>query len=132
MVAPQWNMKSHEILYCIRGRARVQVAGCGSAANRPVFDGEVREGQLLFIPQNYVSLARAGEEGFEWITFMTSENAMFSPLAGRVSVIRGIPEEVLMNMFMISREDAQRLKYNRPEMTILSPRSTPTGIRAPA
>ncbi|KAJ8425294.1 hypothetical protein Cgig2_018998 [Carnegiea gigantea] len=132
MVAPQWNMNSHEILYCIRGRARVQVVGCGSTTNRPVFDGEVREGQLLVIPQNYVSLARAGEEGFEWITFMTSDNAMFSPLAGRVSVMRGIPEEVLMNMFMISREDAQRLKYNRPEMTILSPRSTTRGIRASA
>lgn len=79
MLSPQWNMNAHEIIYCIRGSAQVQVAGSSSNNNRLVFDGMLKEGQLLVIPQNFAFLTKAGEEGFEWITFMTSENAMASP-----------------------------------------------------
>jgi hypothetical protein len=41
-------------------------------------------------------------------------------LAGRISVIRAIPEDVLANAFQISREDARRLKNNREEVSVFS------------
>ena len=85
------------------------------------FDGEVRQGQVLTVPQHHAVVKQAGNEGFEWVSFKTNDNAWISPLAGRTSVVRALPEAVLMNSFQISREQAQRLKYNREETLLLSP-----------
>lgn len=118
VVAPQWSTNSHSAMYVTRGSARIQVVG---THGRSVLDEEVQEGQLVIIPQNYVVVKKASQEGFEWITFKTNENAMHGNLAGRLSAIRAMPNEVLMNSFGISRDDARSLKFGRDETTLFSP-----------
>ncbi|KAM7526708.1 hypothetical protein LguiA_016610 [Lonicera macranthoides] len=49
---------------------------------------------------------------------------MVSPLAGKTLVLRAMSKEVLMNAYWLSRGEARRLKFNRQEVTILSPRSS--------
>lgn len=120
-MAPHWSTNAHSLMYVIRGRARIQVAG---SEGRLVFDEEVNKGQLLVVPQNFVVVKRAGEEGFEWVAFKTNDNAMSSQLAGRLSALRGMPEEVLMNAYGISRRDAKNLKYSREEVKLFSPADT--------
>ncbi|KAL3812470.1 hypothetical protein ACJIZ3_013738 [Penstemon smallii] len=116
--APHWNINSHSVIYVTRGSARVQVVG---NQGKSVFNDKVREGQLLIVPQNYVVIKKASDQGFEWVSFKTNDNAMSSQLAGRLSAIRAFPEGVLMNAYDISRQDARNLKYNREEATLFSP-----------
>ncbi|GAA0140398.1 hypothetical protein LIER_01754 [Lithospermum erythrorhizon] len=118
IVAPHWNINAHSIIYVIRGSARIQVVG---EQGRAVLDEEVQQGQLVIVPQNFAVVKKAGEDGFEYIAFKTNDNAVTSPLAGRLSALRGMPVDVLVNAYQISREDAQTLKYNRQEVTLLSP-----------
>lgn len=125
----QWNVDSHAAIYIIQGSGRFQVVGHGG---RLVFDGQVSAGQMIIIPQNYVIVKKAGEEeGLEWITFKTNDDAITSQLAGRLSVMRAMPEEVLMNAYSISREDARRLKYGREESRIFSSTHGRSGMPTP-
>ncbi|KAL2230086.1 UNVERIFIED_CONTAM: 11S globulin seed storage protein Jug r 4 [Sesamum indicum] len=118
LVAPHWNLNAHSIIYITRGSGRFQVVG---HTGRSVFDGVVREGQLIIVPQNYVVAKRASQdEGLEWISFKTNDNAMTSQLAGRLSAIRAMPEEVVMTAYQVSRDEARRLKYNREESRVFS------------
>ncbi|XP_059627229.1 11S globulin seed storage protein 1-like [Cornus florida] len=91
-------------------------------SQRPVFNGQVRAGQLLIVPQNFAVVKKAGDQGFEWISFKTNDFAKTSPLARRTSAIQALPEDVLVHDYQVSRDEAKRLKYNREEVTILSPR----------
>ncbi|KAG5613809.1 hypothetical protein H5410_013633 [Solanum commersonii] len=118
IVAPHWNMNAHSIIYIIRGSGRFQVVG---NAGKSVFDDEVRQGQLIVVPQNFAIVKKAGEQGLDYIAFKTNDNAMISPLAGRLSAIRAMPEEVLMNSYQISRQEAKSLKYNRDELSVFGP-----------
>ncbi|KAJ4826948.1 11s globulin seed storage protein 1 [Turnera subulata] len=120
LMVPHWNMNAHSIIYAIRGRARLQVV---DHFGQTVFNGEMREGELFTVPQNFALAKRAEEEGFEWVAFKTNDNAMFSPLAGRTSAIRAMPVEVLANAFRISPEEARRIKFGTQETTLTSPRS---------
>ncbi|KAK4798189.1 hypothetical protein SAY86_030515 [Trapa natans] len=120
VVAPSYYMNSHAVIYVLRGNARVQIAGDNGQS---VFDGKLQENQVLVVPQNFAVIKKAGSEGFEWVAFRTSDNAMKNNLAGRLSVIRGLPEDVLVNSYGISRDDARKLKYNREELTVFSPAS---------
>ncbi|KAA8548814.1 hypothetical protein F0562_000498 [Nyssa sinensis] len=120
ILAPHWNMNAHSVIYVIRGSGRLQIVGNGG---RSVFNDRVQEGQLITVPQNFAVVKRAGEQGLEWVAFKTNDNAMTSPLAGRLSVLRAMPEEVLMNSYAISREDARNVKYNRDELTVFGPGS---------
>ncbi|XP_074566999.1 cocosin 1-like [Curcuma longa] len=117
---PHWNINAHSIMYVVRGSGRLQVVG---HQGRTVFDGELRQGQLLVIPQQHIVIKKAQSEQFEWISFKTNENALVSHIVGKTSVLRGIPVEVLMNSYRVSREEARRLKFNRGnEIAIFSPR----------
>lgn len=118
MVAPHWNINAHSISYISRGNGHVQIVG---NSRRAVYDGEVREGQLLIIPQNFAHVKVAGNQGLEWYTLKTNDNAKTSALVGKTSVLRAMPEDVLINGYQLSREEARRVKYNREEVTILSP-----------
>ncbi|URE03081.1 glutelin [Musa troglodytarum] len=125
ILAPYWNINAHSIMYVTGGRGRVQIV---SNQGRTVFDGEVRQGQLLIVPQNYAVIKQAQGEGFEWTSFKTNGNAMVSQIVGKASVLRGMPEEVLMNSYRISNQEARRLKFNRGnQMAIFSPRSERRG-----
>ncbi|KAJ4955077.1 hypothetical protein NE237_011860 [Protea cynaroides] len=119
ILAPHWNINAHSVIYVTRGTARVQIVG---NRGRRVFDGEVHEGQLLVVPQNFAVAKQANNEGFEWVSFKTNNNAISSQLAGRTSVLRAMPEEVLMNAYQIPRVDARMIKYGRDEAVVLSSR----------
>lgn len=88
-----------------------------------VFDGQVEEGQLIVVPQNFAVVKKADRQGCEWVAFKTNDNAMVSPIAGRLSAIRGMPVEVLMNAYNINREQANNLKFNQEELTVFGPGS---------
>ncbi|XP_060180412.1 11S globulin-like [Lycium barbarum] len=124
VMAPLWNMNAHSILYILRGTGRIQVVGDAGIC---VFNDEVREGQMLVVPQNFAVVKKAGNRGLEYIAFKTNEQAMTSPLAGRLSAIRAMPEEVLMNSYQISRQEARSLKYNREETTVFAGRRSSRG-----
>jgi len=117
-MSPHWNMNAHSIIYITRGNGRIQIVGDNG---QTIFDGEVREGQVVTAPQSFAVVKKAGSQGFEWVSFKTNDNAQVSELAGRVSTIRGLPVEVVANSFQISREDARRLKNNREEVSVFSP-----------
>ncbi|XP_034894013.1 legumin B-like [Populus alba] len=117
LMSPYWNINAHSIMYITGGNGRIQIVGDNGQA---VFDGQVRKGQVVTAPQNFAVVMKAGSQGLEWVSFKTNDNAQISQLAGRVSTIRALPEEVVANSFQISREDARRLKNNRDEVGVLS------------
>ncbi|KAG6498064.1 hypothetical protein ZIOFF_045972 [Zingiber officinale] len=120
IIAPHWRINAHSVIYALTGSCRMQVVG---HRGRTVFDGELRQGQLVVVPQHHVVIKKAQSEQFEWITFNTHENAIANHVVGKTSSLRGLPVEVLMNSYNISREEARRLKFNRGnEMFIFSPR----------
>ncbi|XP_058094543.1 cocosin 1-like [Magnolia sinica] len=114
LLAPHWNLNAHSVVYVTRGNGRIQIVGDNG---RSVFDGDVRQGQLVIVPQMFAVLKQAGNEGFEYVAFKTNDNAISNPLVGKASAFRAMPEDVLMNAYRISREEARRLKYNRGEET---------------
>ncbi|EEF30344.1 11S globulin seed storage protein 1 [Ricinus communis] len=113
---PHWHVNAHSIIYALRGQAKIQVVD--ENGNR-VFDGNVKEGQVLTVPQNFVVVKRAESDRFECVAFNTNDNAVASDLAGRTSAIRAMPLEVLANAFQVSVEDARRIKSGKQE-TILT------------
>ncbi|KAK9281008.1 hypothetical protein L1049_003899 [Liquidambar formosana] len=83
------------------------------------------EGDMFIIPQFLVSTARAGENGFEWVSFKTTSQPLKSPLSGYTSVMGAMPLQVITNSFQISPNEAQNLKHNRGQQSLLlSPRTS--------
>lgn len=110
LLSPFWNINAHSVVYITQGRARVQVVNNNG---KTVFNGELRRGQLLIIPQHYAVVKKAQREGCAYIAFKTNPNSMVSHIAGKSSIFRALPNDVLANAYRISREEAQRLKHNR-------------------
>ncbi|XP_057781353.1 11S globulin seed storage protein 1-like [Salvia miltiorrhiza] len=117
IMAPHWFMNAHSILYITRGEKYIQVV---NQKGQAVFEGQVREGQVLVVPQNFAVVKQAGEQGCEWVQFHTHANAMFNTLSGRTSALRGLPVDVVANAYQISREEAERLKNSRRETLLFS------------
>ncbi|KAI4326563.1 hypothetical protein MLD38_031865 [Melastoma candidum] len=115
LLVPHYNLNAHSICYVIRGRARIQVVDDNG---RNVFDDEVSEGQVVVIPQGFAVVKKAEGQRFEWVSFKTNDNAMMSQLAGRTSVLRALPDEVVANAFQVSREEARQIKYSRRETAL--------------
>lgn len=86
-------------------------------------DEMVREGDLFVIPQFYACVARAGNNGFEYVAFKTSGEPMKSPMAGYTSVMRAMPFDVVANSYSdMSPEEALQVKMSRdPESMLFSP-----------
>lgn len=118
ILAPHWNINAHSIMYITKGTGLTQVA---DQTGNLLFNGEVRTGQLIILPQYFVMMMKAGEQGCEWIAVKTNANAKISTLVGQQSVVKSIPVEVLMKSYNISRVDAKKLKINRKESILLSP-----------
>lgn len=117
IVAPHWNLNAHSVVYATRGDARIQIV---DNRGQSVFNEKLEEGQIVVVPQNFAVVIQAGNQGFNWVAFKTNDNAMVSTLAGRTSAFRGLPADVLANAYRISREEAQKLKYNRQETILFS------------
>ncbi|KAG6400891.1 hypothetical protein SASPL_137736 [Salvia splendens] len=115
--SPHWYTNAHTLIYATHGASRVQIVNHRGQA---VFDGQVREGQVLVVPQNFAVIKQASEQGFEWVAFSTNENAAINTLSGRTSAIRGLPVDVVANAYQVSREEAQRIKFSRQETLIFN------------
>jgi Cupin len=107
-------------MYVTGGSGKVQVV---NNQGRTVFDGQLRQRQILLIPQNFAVLKRAYQDQFEYVSFKTSPNAMVSKITGKTSTIRALPLDVLRASFRLTIEQARRLKNSRrEEMSLFSPR----------
>lgn len=115
-VAPHWNINAHSIMYVTAGTARIQVVG---SRGKTAFDGEVRKGQLIVVPQNFALMIQAGKDGFEWVAIKTNDQALVSPIIGKNSVLKGLPEEVVRVAYQLTREQAKELKEGRGEELLL-------------
>uniref|UniRef100_A0A0E0D2D5 Cupin type-1 domain-containing protein n=1 Tax=Oryza meridionalis TaxID=40149 RepID=A0A0E0D2D5_9ORYZ len=119
LLSPFWNINAHSVVYITQGRARVQVVNNNG---KTVFDGELRRGQLLIIPQHHVVIKKAQREGCSYIALKTNPNSMVSHMAGKNSIFRALPDDVVANAYRISREEARRLKHNRgDELGVFTP-----------
>nr|XP_043637682.1 11S globulin seed storage protein 1-like [Erigeron canadensis] len=121
VVSPYWVTNAHSIIHVTQGNMRMQIVNHQGQA---VFDDQIQEGQIVVVPQNFAVAKRAGEQGCQWISFRTNDNAMVSSLAGRTSAIRAMPLSVLANAFRLSEQEAWSLKNNRQETMMFSPISS--------
>ncbi|KAJ4793594.1 Glutelin [Rhynchospora pubera] len=121
VLAPHWNINAHSLMYVTGGRGRVQIV---NHQGRTVFDGQLRQRQILLIPQNYAVLKRAHQQQqFEYVSFKTNPNSMVSKITGKASTIRALPLDVLSASYRITIEQARRLKNSRrEEMALFAPR----------
>lgn len=122
MRLPHLHMNAHSVLYVVRGQAQVQVVDENGNA---VFDGNLREGQVLTVPQNFAVVKRTDNDVFEYVAFKTDDNAMTNDLAGRASTMRALPVEVIATAYRLPLEDARRLKFATQETTLTSVRPRP-------
>ncbi|MFS7979656.1 putative 11-S seed storage protein, plant [Helianthus anomalus] len=116
--SPHWTINAHNLLYVTEGALRVQIV---DNQGNSVFDNELREGQVVVIPQNFAVIKRANEQGSRWVSFKTNDNAMIANLAGRVSAISSMPVDVVANAYQLSREEAQQLKFSQRETVLFAP-----------
>ncbi|XP_075498885.1 11S globulin seed storage protein 1-like [Primulina tabacum] len=117
IMAPHWYVNAHNIVYITRGELRMQIVNHRGQA---VFDDRLREGQVVVVPHNFAVVKQAGEEGAEWVSFNTNENAMINTLSGRTSALRGMPVGVIANAYQMSDDEAAKLKLSREETFIFS------------
>ncbi|KAK8661536.1 hypothetical protein V6N13_091135 [Hibiscus sabdariffa] len=113
------NINAYNIVYVAIGNERVEIV---SKNREAIFDDQVQEGQVITVPQNHAVLKKAGRQGFEWIAFKTKANAKISQLVCSLSVMRGLPVDVLSNSFVISWEEASKFEENKHKVSVFSPR----------
>ncbi|XP_008447427.2 11S globulin seed storage protein 2-like [Cucumis melo] len=113
-----WSMTDHRMVYVVDGEAEIQIS---DDYGNQIFNERVSRGNMFVIPQFYPALARAGQEGFEWVTFKTSNQPMKSPVAGYTSFFRALPLQLLEQSFQITTAEAQQLKQTRRQHTLLFP-----------
>ncbi|KAG8081039.1 hypothetical protein GUJ93_ZPchr0007g5198 [Zizania palustris] len=120
LLTPHWTVNAHTVMYVTAGQGRIQVV---DHRGRSVFDGELHQDQILLIPQNFAVLVKARREGFAWVSFKTNHNAIDSQIAGKASILRALPVDVVANAYRLSREESRSLKFNRAdEMAVFAPR----------
>ncbi|KAK7245364.1 hypothetical protein RIF29_40204 [Crotalaria pallida] len=121
MFVPHYNLNANSILYILNGSAWFQVVDCSGNA---VFNGELNEGQVLTIPQNYVVAAKSQSNNFRYVAFKTNDKATVATLAGANSEIKAMPLEVVAHSFNLEREQAWQLKNNNPFKFLVPPRES--------
>lgn len=121
--SPHWNINANSLLYVIRGRGRVQVVNC---QGNSVFDEEMKKGQLVVVPQNFVVAEQAGEEGFEYVVFKTSDRASVSHVK---QVFRATPAEVLANAFGLRQQQVSQIKFSGNRGPLVHPQQSHSSSR---
>ncbi|MFS7979646.1 putative 11-S seed storage protein, plant [Helianthus anomalus] len=99
--SPHWTINVHNLLYVTKGDLRVQIV---DNQGNLVFDNELREGQVVVIPQNFAVIKRTNEQGSRWVSFKTNDNAMIVNLAGRVSAISSMPVDLAGRLHQVFPE----------------------------
>nr|CAA77568.1 pine globulin-1 [Pinus strobus] len=121
---PSWRMNAHAIMYVTRGEGRIEVVG---DEGRSVFDGRVKEGQFIVIPQFYAVVKQAGEDGLEYITFTTSDNSYRSTLAARQSVLKRCRGSVACGLQNRPKRSPSVMRNREHDTLILPPSSSLSG-----
>uniref|UniRef100_A0A0E0CK40 Cupin type-1 domain-containing protein n=1 Tax=Oryza meridionalis TaxID=40149 RepID=A0A0E0CK40_9ORYZ len=102
LLTPHWTVNAHTVMYVTAGQGRIQVV---DHRGRTVFN------------------VKARQEGFSWVSFKTSHNAIDNQIAGKRSILRALPVDVVAKAYLLSREESRSLKFNRgDEMAVFSPR----------
>ncbi|CAL4895913.1 unnamed protein product [Urochloa decumbens] len=106
--SPVYNSNAQLVLYVTGGSfGRLQVVDNRGIA---VFDGVLRQGQPLVIPQYYVALAQAGKDGAQYVVFKTDAYPVTNYIAGWGSVLRSFPVGVIAAAYNVSTADAIKIK----------------------
>ncbi|XP_047326099.1 11S globulin seed storage protein 2-like [Impatiens glandulifera] len=123
--SPSWNVNGHTVVYVTKGEAEVQIV---DQSGQTMMNERVREGDMFVIPQFFVATSRAGENGFESVAFKTTSVSMKSQLAGYTSVMRGMPIQVIENIYKVSPSQAKDLKFNTGSQSLFMSSSRTTGF----
>ncbi|KAG4396334.1 hypothetical protein AAZX31_19G150900 [Glycine max] len=121
MFVPHYNLNANSIIYALNGRALVQVVNCNGER---VFDGELQEGQVLIVPQNFAVAARSQSDNFEYVSFKTNDRPSIGNLAGANSLLNALPEEVIQQTFNLRRQQARQVKNNNPFSFLVPPKES--------
>ncbi|WCJ38351.1 11S globulin seed storage protein 2 [Euphorbia peplus] len=121
MYTPHWSMTDMRMVYALRGDMELQMVDDNG---NTVMEQRVKEGDMFVIPEFYITLARAGSNGCDYISFKTSSKSMQSPMAGSLSMMRAMPVDVIANSYQVSPSQAMQLKMNRdPQTMVFTPTS---------
>ncbi|CAN6331265.1 unnamed protein product [Urochloa humidicola] len=108
VVSPEYTINAQSVVYIIKGSFQsLQVVDNRGIA---VFNGTLRQGQPLVIPQYYVALAQAGKDGAQYVVFKTNAKPLVRYIAGWGSVLRGFPVGVIMAAYNVNTSDATEIK----------------------
>eukprot|EP00475_Leptophrys_vorax_P018931 TRINITY_DN25870_c0_g1_i1.p1 TRINITY_DN25870_c0_g1~~TRINITY_DN25870_c0_g1_i1.p1 ORF type:complete len:238 (-),score=29.67 TRINITY_DN25870_c0_g1_i1:65-685(-) len=120
MVAPHWIANAAAIHYVTRGQGRFEmVYPDGKQAIRL----DVKEGDLIVIPNGYPHATIASGNGMEYISFMTRSRPQIGFLAGGNSVYRMLPRAIQQAAFNVDEKLLERLHATRQsECYLLAPR----------
>ncbi|XP_065873357.1 11S globulin seed storage protein 2-like [Euphorbia lathyris] len=116
MYTPHWSMTDMRMVYALRGDIQLQMVDDNG---NTVMEERVKEGDMFIIPQFYVVVAKAGSDGFDYITFKTSSMSMQMPMAGSTSMMRAMPVDVIVNSYQVSPSQAMKLKMNRDREAVV-------------
>ncbi|XP_028791711.1 glycinin G3-like [Neltuma alba] len=122
LYVPHYNLNAHSIVYALEGSAEVQVV---DANGKLVYSQELRQGQVLTVPQNYAAAIRSRSKQFSFVAFKTHDVAMMSTLAEQ---IRSWPEEVVARVYRLRREQARQLKNRTPLHYLVPPQQSPRAV----
>nr|CAA90640.1 legumin; 11S globulin [Ephedra gerardiana] len=106
---PSWVVNAHRVIYALQGSGNVEIVAPNGEG---VFQGRLRRGQFLVIPQFFAAVKEASEEGFEWVAFLTHQRPYRSDLSGAGSVFVGLPRPVVEEAFGLEEEEARALDRN--------------------
>ncbi|GKE46374.1 11S seed storage protein, plant, partial [Tanacetum coccineum] len=112
---------SVKAFYVAKGSGQIRVVG---NEGKPIFDGEVEEGELMIVPRFSAASVIANEGGIELFIAVTSSKPIFQQLAGNDSVWKALSNVVLRSALNISPELEELFKMkNENILAIIPPRS---------
>ncbi|GJW41465.1 11S seed storage protein, plant, partial [Tanacetum coccineum] len=118
---------SVKAFYVAKGSGQIRVVG---NEGKPIFDGEVEEGELMIVPRFSAASVIANEGGIELFIAVTSSKRVtiflpiFQQLAGNDSVWKALSNVVLRSALNISPELEELFKMkNENILAIIPPRS---------
>nr|GEW22482.1 11-S seed storage protein, plant [Tanacetum cinerariifolium] len=120
-VLVEMGLSARFAFYVAKGSGQIRVVG---NEGKPIFDGEVEEGELMIVPRFSAASVIASEGGIELFVALTSSKPIFQQLAGNDSVWKALPNVVLRSALNISPELEELFKMkNENILAIIPPRS---------
>ncbi|KVH93490.1 glycinin G3-like [Cynara cardunculus var. scolymus] len=122
MLAPSYVADgTGQVIYVAKGSGRIRVVG---NEGKPSFDGDVKEGELMVLPQFLAASVIADEGGMELFSVINSSKPTFEQLAGNMSVWKKLSSVVLQSTLNINPELEELFKSkNTKSLMIIPPRN---------